>query len=136
MSGAVLFILEQLAIGSYREAIQPLRGITAVLNVAAEREMTTALLYHKVPIIDMRPIPPHQLQEAVVWIHAHIAQHTILVSCNAGVGRSPSVVIGYLCCCKGYGYNEAVQFVARRKPHISPLPELPKTIAAIKSAFE
>ncbi len=129
------FILGHVAIGSYRDAIQPPREITALLNVAAEREMTTALLYHKVPIIDMQPIPPHQLHEAITWIQAHIDRHTILVSCNAGVGRSPSVVIGYLCCCKGYDYDEAVQFVAHQKRHISPLPGLSQAIAAVKSAF-
>lgn len=128
-------IIDHLAIGSYKEALHPPPDVTALLNVAAERAIKTSLLYHKVPIVDMKPIPSYQMKEAVDWIQTHIARYSILVVCNAGVGRSPSVVIGYLCCAKGYDYEEAVRFVAQRKQHISVLPELKQTIEAVKSTF-
>lgn len=112
-------ILNKLAIGSYEAALHPPFGITALLNVAPERDVETQLLYHKVPIADMKPIPPEQLQEAVEWIRAHIDAFTILVSCNAGIGRSPSIVIGYLCCFRGFDLDNAVALVTKRKPEVS-----------------
>jgi hypothetical protein len=42
-------------------------------------------------------------------------------------------VIGYLCCVLGYGFGEAVEFVARRKADISTLPNLIKTIEEAKT---
>lgn len=128
-------ILDNLAIGSYEDALKPPSEITALLNVAKERDIETTLLYHKVPIIDMQPIPSEQLKEAVEWIGNHIDRYKIMVFCNAGVGRSPSVVIGYLCCFMGYGFGDAVEFVAKRKPDISILPVLIRTIEAAKSSI-
>lgn len=119
-------ILERLYIGSYDDARSASQVITARLNVAEERDLTPLwhqTLDHKIPIRDMTPIPDHQLKEAVHWIRDHIGSHTVLVSCNAGVGRSASVIVAYLCS-TGYGFGEAVEFVARRKPNISTLPNL------------
>lgn len=126
------FILDNLAIGSYEDALKPISEITALLNVAKELDVDTLLLYHKVPIVDMQPIPPEQMKEAVEWIRDHIEWYKIMVFCNAGIGRSPSVVIGYLCCFLEYSFGDAVEFVARIKPDISILPELTRTIEDVK----
>ena len=127
------FILDHLAIGSYEEALRPSSEITALLNVAKEKDLKTSLLYHKVPIIDMQPIPSAQMLEAVKWIQKHISKHIIMVFCNAGIGRSPSVVIGYLCSFLNYGFGEAIEYVAKRKPDISILPNLLRTIEEVKA---
>lgn len=127
------FILDHLAIGSYEEALRPSSEITALLNVAKEKDLKTNLLYHKVPIIDMQPIPSAQMLEAVKWIQKHISKHIIMVFCNAGIGRSPSVVIGYLCCFLNYDFGEAIEYVAKRKPDISILPNLLRTIEEVKA---
>jgi len=127
------FIIDNLAIGNYEDALKPLSVITALLNVAKELDVETELLYHKVPIIDMQPIPPEQMKEAVEWIRDHIERYKIMVFCNAGIGRSRSVVIGYLCCFLEYSFGDAVEFVARIKPDISILPELIRTIEDVKS---
>jgi len=129
------FILDNLAIGSYEDTLKPPSEITALLNVAKEKDIETKLLYHKVPIIDMQPIPSEQMKEAVEWIRDHISRYKIMVFCNAGVGRSPSIVIGYLCCSPGYSFGDAVEFVAKRKPDISILPKLTRTIEAAKSSI-
>jgi protein-tyrosine phosphatase len=127
------FVLDKLAIGSYEEVMKPPPKISALLNVAVERDVdNTTLVYHKVPIVDMTPIPAEQMKEAVEWIRDQISRHIIMVFCNAGIGRSPSVVIGYLCCVLGYGFGDAVEFVARRKSDVSILPDLIKTIEAAK----
>ncbi|MEA2075404.1 MAG: dual specificity protein phosphatase [Euryarchaeota archaeon] len=110
--------------------------MTALLNVAKEKDIETNHLYHKVPIVDMQPIPSEQMKEAIEWIRNRIDRYKIMVFCNAGIGRSPSVVIGYLCCFLEYSFGEAVEFVAKRKPDISILPELIRTIGDVKSAIK
>jgi len=129
------FVLDNLAIGDFKEALNPPPEITALLCVAQEREIgETPLVYHKVPIIDLRPIPEAQLQEAIEWIKEHISTHKIMVFCNAGIGRSPSVVVGYLCGVLGYGFGEAVECVAKKRPYMSTLPNLINTIEAVKTS--
>ncbi len=130
------FILENLAIGNYREALVPPQGIDALLCVAEEKEIpmtsVTKHLYHKVPIVDMQPIPAGLLTEAVGWIRENIGNHRIMVFCNAGIGRSPSVVVAYLCCVLGYSFGDAVEYVAKKRPSMSVLPELIETIEETK----
>ncbi len=119
------FIIDHLAIGSAHEARAGPAGVTALLCVAEEVSLPHSPgVRHKVPIVDMQPIPPAQLREALQWIGTHIARERILVFCNAGVGRSTSVVIGYLCCQLNYGFGEAVEFVAHTRPYMSILPNL------------
>jgi protein-tyrosine phosphatase len=129
------FVLENLAIGSYKDALNPPVPITALLNVASERDVETERRYHKVPLIDMQPVSREHLNEAVEWIRDHISQHKIMVFCNAGIGRSPSVVVGYICCFLGCSFDAAVEFVATRKPDIYLLPGLMETIIEIKSTL-
>ena len=129
------FILDGLAIGNYEEALNPPPDMGALLCVAQEREVDPGrCVYHKVPIVDMQPIPAQQMREAVSWIEGRIHEHRIMVFCNAGVGRSPSVVVGYLCCVLGYSFGEAVEHVATQKPYMSILPNLIQTIEAAKNA--
>jgi protein-tyrosine phosphatase len=131
------FILDNLAIGSYHDALDPPAEITALLNVADEHDVSDSpLVNHKVAIVDMKSIPAAQLKEAVAWIIAHISDHKIMVFCHGGVGRSPSVVVAYLCCALDYGFGEAVEFVAIRKPRMVTLPNLILRIADIKRELQ
>jgi hypothetical protein len=45
------------------------------------------------------------------------------------------VVIGYLCCFLKYSFGDAVELVAKRKPDISILPGLIRTIEDVKSSI-
>jgi protein-tyrosine phosphatase len=129
----MVFILRNLAIGDYQDALNPSPDIQALLCVAQEKDITdSSLLYHKVPIIDMQPIPVLQLKESVQWIRDNISNHRIMVFCNAGVGRSPSVVISYFCCVLGYSFGHAIEYVATRKPYISTLPNLIHSIEELR----
>lgn len=131
------FILDNLAVGDYQEALQPPPEITALLCVAEEHDLENpSLLYHKVPVVDMKAIPAVLLKDAVEWIIEHIEDQRIMVFCHGGVGRSPSVVIAYLCCVHGYGFGEAVEFVATRKPRMSILPKLILRIAEAKRLLD
>ncbi len=127
------FILDNVAIGEYEEAVSPPPEISSLLCVAEERNLSSPTLpYHKVPIADMRPIPADQLNDAVSWIHRMTSTGgRVLVFCNLGTGRSPSVVISYLCCRKNFSFGEAVEMVARKRPNISILPKLILSIEEI-----
>ena len=128
------FILDHLAIGSFEEAVEPSSEVDALLCVAQEHDVDSgSRKYHKVPIVDMQPIPVGQMEDAVNWIGDNITDHRIMVFCNAGIGRTPSVVVGYLCCALGYSFGDAVEHVANRKPYMSILPNLIQTIDEVKN---
>jgi protein-tyrosine phosphatase len=134
---AVYSILDHLSVGPYDEALSPSDDIDALLNVAEEHDLPeTDRVTHKVSVTDMQPIPVEQLEEAVRWIDAHIDDHHIYLFCNAGVGRSPSVAVSYLCCYRGYSFGDAVEYVARRKSDVSTLPELIDRIEAVRARLD
>lgn len=125
----IVYILDNLALGSLADTAELPPGITALLNVAEEIDVNfTDRLYRKIPITHFSPIPPDKMRQAVDWIKENIARHKILVLCKAGIGRSSSVVIGYLVIEKGFGFGQAVEFVAQRKPDISIVTNLINTI--------
>lgn len=129
------YILEHLAVGNPVDAQCAHPHFDAFLNVAAELGFDPVHFgpkpYLKVAIDDMKPIPAFRLMEAAEFIDQHINTKRILVFCDGGVGRSPSVVIAYLCS-KGMRFGQAVEFVAVRKPYMSILPDL---IESIRKAF-
>ena len=119
------FILHRLAVGSVRDAKACPEDIDAMLCVAAECALPPCpVTTHKIPMLDMQPIPVEQLREAVGWIRERLGRERVLVYCNAGVGRSSSVAVAYLCCSLGLSFGEAVERVARKRPYMSILPEL------------
>jgi len=128
-------ILEHLSIGNTADAQKAIVHFDAFLNVASEVQLDPVLFgekpYLKVSIDDMKPIPAFRLMEAAEFIDQHINSRRILVFCDGAVGRSPSVVVGYLCS-KGMRFGQAVEFVAMRKPYMSILPDL---IESIRKAF-
>jgi protein-tyrosine phosphatase len=54
-----------------------------------------------------------------------------MVCCRAGMGRSVSMVIAYLCCVQGMAYDEALNLLKMRRPGAMPLPELEATIRQV-----
>ena len=129
------YILEHLAVGNPVDAQNAHAHFDAFLNVASEVQVEAAVFgekpYLKVAIDDMKPIPAFRLMEAGEFIDRHINTKRILVFCDGGVGRSPSMVVAYLCS-KGMRFGQAVEFVAQRKPYMSILPDL---IESIRKAF-
>lgn len=85
------------------------------------------LKYHKIPLKDGVVIPPEKMREAIQWVREHMALGHVLVACHYGVGRSASIVIGYLCSI-GFGYQEAVDFVSSKRSGVNPMPGLEETI--------
>lgn len=128
------FVLDRLAVGDRFDAAAPDPRVSALLCVAEELEPPPHIaLHHKIPLVDMAPIPPARLAEAVDWIARHIEREHVLVYCHYGIARSVSVTIAYLCCAHGDDYEEAVARLARARAQIYPLPRLAETIAALRA---
>lgn len=107
---------------------KPQGEVASILNVAEEIDLETLHPgYHKIPLQDGKPIPPDKMKEAIMWIRDHMASGKVLVGCHYGVGRSPSIVIGYICS-MGYGYEDALHLVSSKQTKVVPLPQLAETI--------
>jgi len=117
-----------LAIGDLKDLENPDKEVNSILNVAEEVEVNLPNHnYYKIPLRDGVPIPVEKMKEAVEWIQKHISSEKVLVACHYGVGRSASIIIGYLCSI-GFGYNEALNFVSSKRPGVNPIPGLEDTI--------
>lgn len=132
------FILERLAIGDIDDARNISKDITALLNCTEEHDTDQeGILYLKIPLIDFQPIKHEYIPRAVRWIKQVIAYNTVLVHCNAGIGRSPSIVVCYLCEI-GFGFDEAVRLVKSRRPDALPHRDLRSALllARKRASFE
>ncbi len=127
-----------LAVGNAQDAARPARLMTVVLNVAAENKIDppTGRTYAWIPFKEFTEPDPLQLDEAVSWLEKHQSGNRLIVCCRAGMGRSVSVVIAYLCLVKSMSYGEAVKLVSSRRPGATPLPHLDEAIAFIRTLRE
>lgn len=126
------FILERLAIGDIHDARALSGDITALLNCTEEHDTRRdGIAYLKIPLIDFQPINPEYITPAVRWIKEVIGGHRVLVHCNAGIGRSPSIVVCYLCEV-GFGFEEAVRLVKHKRPDALPHRDLRSALMLAK----
>ena len=131
-------ISECLAVGNAQDAARPSRFMTAVLNVAVENQIEPpeGRQYAWIPFKEFAEADPVQLDEAVEWLERHEAGNRLIVCCRAGMGRSVSVVIAYLCLAKAMSYEQAVKLVSARRPGATPLPNLETTILLVRRLRE
>lgn len=127
-------INEFLAVGNAQDAAKPAQFITVVLNVAAENQVAPpdGLAYAWIPFTEYAEADPVQLDEAVEWLERHQHGNRLMVCCRAGMGRSVSVAIAYLCLAREMPYQEAVMLVAARRPGATPIPNLEATIQFVR----
>ena len=126
------YILDRLAVGDIHDARTPPKEITALLNCADEHDTDReGLAYCKLPLVDFQPIDPHVIPKAVSWLKEVIVDHAVLVHCNAGIGRSPSIVVCYLYEI-GFGFEQAVRLVKRKRPDALPHRDLRSAIMLSK----
>lgn len=127
-------INKRLLVGSADDARNPPSQINAILMVAEEQNVTvpSRVVYAKIPFKEFGEPTISALFEAVHWIETHAVERRIMVCCRAGMGRSVSVVIAYLCCVDGMSYPDAVKLVLTRRPGGMPLPRLQETTEEVR----
>ena len=127
-------ITDSLLVGNVEDAKKLPSSIGGLLFVAAEYELNPprGIAYARIPLKEFTEADPHDVERAVAWLEWHLSAGRVIVCCRAGMGRSVSVVIAYLCCVKGMSYVEAVAFVKARRPGATPLPRLEQTINEVQ----
>jgi len=130
----VHLITETLLVGNINDAREPPAKTGALLLVAAEftLEPPNGLSYGWIPFSEFAEAEPDSLDQAVSWVEQHLSTHRVMVCCRAGMGRSVSVVMAYLCCVQGMPYAEVLKLVMRRRPGAMPLPKLEDAIKQVR----
>jgi protein-tyrosine phosphatase len=128
------FITESLVVGNINDASEPPPQVSAVLLVAAEFTVRPPawLLFGKIPFSEYAEAEPVLLDRAVSWVEQHLSGNRVMVCCRAGMGRSVSVVMAYLCCVQGMTYEEVFKLALTRRPGAMPLPKLEEAIAQVR----
>jgi protein-tyrosine phosphatase len=127
-------ITDRLFVGNINDALQPPSMISALLLVAEEYNIPApgGLAYGKIPFKDFGEADPNVLADAVGWVERHMADNRVMVCCRAGMGRSVSVAMAYLCCVEGMAYADVLSLVMSRRPGALPLPQLKDTIEVVQ----
>lgn len=127
-------ITDHLIVGNINDAQQPPAVVGALLLVAEELTVTPAswVDYHHIPFREFAKADPAKLAQAVEWLEQRVPKGRTLVCCRAGMGRSVSVVMAYLCCVEGKTYEEVMNLVMTRRPSAIPLPNLQVAIEQVR----
>jgi protein-tyrosine phosphatase len=127
-------ITDNLLVGNIDDAQAPPEVIGTLLLVAEEFSIIPAACvdYHRVPFREIAKVDPLKLMEAVQWLEPRAPKGRTLVCCRAGMGRSVSVVMAYLCCVEGRTYDEVLKLIMARRPGAMPLPNLQVAIERVR----
>jgi protein-tyrosine phosphatase len=127
-------ITDMLFVGNIYEAERPPAHIGAVLFVAEEYtlEGPAGVIYERIPLKEFGEAKPASLDRAVDWIERHLPDRQVLVCCRAGMGRSVSVAMAYLCCVQKMDYADVFQLIMTRRPGACPLPNIQATIKQVQ----
>lgn len=126
-------ITSSLAVGNIEDARRPPAFIGGILFLAQEYDLAPppGVTFARIPLTEFAEVSPSTLHAAIQWLEEHARDQKLLVCCRAGMGRSVSVAIGYLCCVAGLPYAEALAFVKARRPGATPVPNLEQTIQKV-----
>ena len=127
-------ITDRLFVGNIYDSAQPPAQIGALLLVAEEYQLEAPrwLISSRIPFKDFGEPDPNVLADAVGWVEQHIADNRVLVCCRAGMGRSVSVAMAYLCCVEGMAYADVLKLVLAKRPGALPLPKLEEGIEQVR----
>lgn len=96
--------------------------ITHVLNVAGcTSQKLPGLYYLDIYVLDLpeEPLCCHFLQ-CFEFMDNALKTSCVLVHCNAGISRSPSIVVAYLMCRRKMSLSEALRQVKAARPKANP----------------
>jgi len=127
-------ITDKLLVGNVEDALHPPPTIDTLLLVAEEYMVEPARFadYHRIPMKEFAEPDPVVLMRAVAWLEKRVPKGPVMVCCRAGLGRSVSVVMAYLCCVEGMPYAEALKLIMVRRPGAMPLPNLEEAIEQVR----
>jgi protein-tyrosine phosphatase len=139
-------ILPCLFIGSHPRTIEDIErlrreaGITAVLNIHTDDDMhsvdldfppleahykTSSVVLRRTPMVEEQVELRAKLCNAIRALSQLLAEgHTVYLHCTAGIGRAPTVAIGYLHTCLRWDWDEAIAHVKLARqcaPHVEAL---------------
>jgi protein-tyrosine phosphatase len=139
-------VTSRLYVGSHPKTIHDVErlrqdlAITAVMNLQTEEDMTSVNLnwqpleaHYNINAVNLCRIPMKEEQtelrkkllQCVDTLERLLAAgHTVYLHCTAGIGRSPTVAIGYLHCCLGWELGASVRYVKQVRqcsPHVEAL---------------
>ena len=127
-------ITDHLLVGGMADAQEPPEAIGTLLLVAEEFSIDPPiwLEYQRIPFREFAKADPTRLFRAVEWLEPRVPKGWTLVCCRAGMGRSVSVVMAYLCCVEGRSYDDVLKLIMTRRPGAMPLPNLQIAIEQVR----
>jgi len=130
----ISYVDHQLYIGEQDDAESPPAFITAILWTALDIHLSPPpnIVFARLPLKEYTEPDPIDLEMGIAWLARHLPEHHILVGCRVGFGRSPSIIIAYLCCIHGLSFEEARDLVTQKRPGTTPLPHLASLIEQLQ----
>jgi protein-tyrosine phosphatase len=131
----ISYIDHHLYIGEQVDAESPPPFISAVFWAALDPQLSppSSVVFARLPLKEYTEPNLIDLEMGVQWLARHLPEHHILVACRVGFGRSPSIIIAYLCCMHGLSFEEARDLVTQKRPGTTPLPHLASLIEQLKT---
>jgi protein-tyrosine phosphatase len=97
-------------------------GVCVEVNLSAEKKETPPDdidSYTWMPVVDGYAPTPDQLDMGTSIIDKAVTNDkTVYVHCRNGHGRSPTLVAAYLIKYKGMSVDEAIDYIAKKRPEI------------------
>jgi protein-tyrosine phosphatase len=139
-------VTSRLYVGSHPQSIDDIEllervlAITAVINLQTNEDMVAAKLnwqplevhynacpvrLYRLPMKEEQGVLREKLLECVDTLGQLLAAgHAVYLHCTAGIGRSPTVAVGYLYCHLGWELDAAVRYLKQIRqcsPHVEAL---------------